>query len=67
MSSGSIKNCWEFFDGVDNDKCNESKRLECPAYKLKIGNDCWIVAGNYCNKSHNGTDCLTCPWFKNRA
>ena len=59
------RNCWEFKN------CSLTVRMGCPAYKNKMGRECWLVAGN-----HSGEGCpdskekglpfcvKECPWFR---
>jgi len=59
ISSNGPQNCWDFW------KCDEKVKNGCPAYKTDSGNECWLVATDYCPylKKEFKT-CDECPWFK---
>lgn len=52
-------NCWNFWN------CDKKTREKCPAYTTKSGEECWMVATEYCPllKKEFKT-CAECTWFK---
>ena len=58
--SNEPQNCWEFW------KCSEDIKKDCPAYKIDSGEECWLVAADYCPylKEKGFETCDRCPWFK---
>jgi len=54
------QNCWDFW------KCNKKTKENCPAYKTESGEECWLVAAEYCPilKAKGFEKCTECPWFK---
>ena len=58
-NSKEIKNCWDFW------KCDEKLKTNCPAYKTNSGDECWLVATDYCPYLQKDfKTCYECPWFK---
>jgi len=64
MQNNNAKNCWEYWD------CDPMAREECPAYRLNMGKECWVVASSFTNYPYRGgafngaRNCWECPWFK---
>ena len=55
-------NCWDFW------KCDQKIKEKCPAYKTNSGDECWLVATEYCPYlKKKFKTCDECPWFKNVA
>ena len=53
------KNCWDFW------KCDKETKEKCPAYKTASGDECWLVATDYCPYlKQKFKTCDECPWFK---
>ena len=64
-------NCWEIMKCSINKDCTHEED-ECPAYRLKMGHSCWVVAGIFSNgknlcKAAKKFDfnCLLCEVYKN--
>jgi len=60
VSPDECQNCWDFW------KCDDKTKENCPAYKTALGDECWLVASEYCSilKSKGFEKCTECPWFK---
>jgi hypothetical protein len=65
MNRQDPQNCWEFWD------CPPDVKEKCLAYDLRLGKECWTVAGINTRKEARCTrvklgfkDCWECAWFK---
>lgn len=53
------KNCWEFWN------CPQEIKKKCPAFQTDSGQECWLVAQNFCpylKKKYRY--CWECSWFQ---
>lgn len=59
-----MANCWEHLN------CHAERKQECPAFKIKRGDKCWLVTGTLCKGQQQGTmlekmdSCRKCDFYK---
>lgn len=59
MNKEEAKNCWEFWN------CPPEIRENCPAYQTNSGQECWLVAKDFCpRRKTKYKHCWECPWFQ---